>query len=97
MALYPFAIVLILVGLLSVMFRQHRWLFNLSLLFTAVPALLDGLNATGLQASWCISILKIGQFLPGFSAGLGWTVPALVGAVLGILCDQLSSRKNNSQ
>lgn len=97
MALYPFAIVLILVGLLSVMFRQHRWLFNLSLLFTAIPALLDGLNATGLQASWCTNVLKIGQFLPGFSAGLGWTVPALVGAVLGILCDQLSSRKNNSQ
>ncbi|WP_390407281.1 branched-chain amino acid transport system II carrier protein [Lacticaseibacillus jixiensis] len=90
MALYPLAIVLILAGLISPKFAHTRYLFNCAMAFTAIPAVLDGLNAlpasahTGLIA-W---LLQLGAWLPGFANGMGWVVPAVVGAIVGIIFDR---------
>lgn len=83
--IYPLAITLILTALLTPMLGDSRWLFGTVTIFTLIPALLDGLNAmpVSLRTGIVASLLNLGQFLPGFSFGLGWTVPALVGLVLG--------------
>lgn len=93
-ALYPLAIVLILVGLLSPWLHRSRGLFNGALLATVVPALLDGLNAlpSGMHHGWIASALRLGAVLPGFAVSLGWIVPALIGAVAGWLWDRFSAR-----
>lgn len=90
-ALYPLAIVLILVGLASPWLPRTRMLFNCTLVATLIPALLDGLNAlpAATHQGWVASALRLGQFLPGFAVGLGWIVPALIGAVIGWLWDRV--------
>lgn len=78
--LYPIAIVLILLGLLAPVFRDEHLVYVITVLVTTIPAILDGLNA--LPASMHVGVIKsllhIGDYLPGFSLGLGWTVPALL-------------------
>ncbi|WP_204122928.1 branched-chain amino acid transport system II carrier protein [Lacticaseibacillus mingshuiensis] len=83
--IYPLAIVLILLGLLSPFLGQSRWLLNTAMLFTVLPALLDGLNALPADAKigWIAQLLMIGDHLPGFAVGLGWIVPAVIGVALG--------------
>ncbi|MFD1431609.1 branched-chain amino acid transport system II carrier protein [Lacticaseibacillus yichunensis] len=83
--IYPLAIVLILLGLLSPFLGQSRWLLNTAMLFTVLPALLDGLNALPADAKigWIAQLLTIGDHLPGFAVGLGWIVPAVIGVALG--------------
>ncbi|MTV82753.1 branched-chain amino acid transport system II carrier protein [Secundilactobacillus folii] len=83
--IYPLAITLILMGLLTRFLGESRWLFVTVTVFTVIPAVLDGLNAlpATLHHGWIVSLLHLGQFLPGFSVGLGWTVPALIGLLVG--------------
>jgi LIVCS family branched-chain amino acid:cation transporter len=85
-ALYPLAIVLILLALASPWLGQSKWLFNTAILFTVLPALLDGLNAipANLHTGWVADVLAWGQWLPGFNVSLGWTVPAVIGTVIGL-------------
>lgn len=89
--IYPLAITLILLGLLSPLLGESKWLFGTVTLFTVLPAVLDGLNAmpAGLHTGWVATLLHVGSWLPGFSMGLGWTVPALIGLVLGLVLQRL--------
>lgn len=90
--IYPLAITLILLSLLTPVLGTSRWLFNTVTVFTLVPALLDGLNA--LPASWhhggVQTLLSFGHFLPGFAYGLGWCVPAVLGLAVGWALGQLA-------
>jgi len=83
--IYPLAITLILMSLLTPILGGSHWLFGTVTIFTLIPALLDGLNAlpAGLHQGWINSVLAIGHLLPGFSMGLGWTVPSLIGLAVG--------------
>lgn len=82
--LYPIAIVLILLGLLSRIFHDRQGVYVTTIAFVLIPAILDGLNAlpASLHQGLLANVLVLGQYLPGFSQGLGWTVPALLGFVI---------------
>ena len=88
--LYPLAITLILLSLLTPWLGYARGLFGTVTLFTLVPALLDGLNAlpAGLHHGWIAQLLRLGHFLPGFAYGLGWVVPAVLGLVVGTVLER---------
>ncbi len=96
-ALYPLAIVLILVGLASPWLARTRMLFNCTLVATVIPALLDGLNAlpAATHQGWVAVALRLGRLLPGFAVGLGWIVPALIGAVIGWLWDRVRQQRED--
>lgn len=83
--IYPLAITLILMSLLTPILGESHWLFGTVTVFTLIPALLDGLNAlpASLHQGWINNILAVGHLLPGFSMGLGWTVPSLIGLAVG--------------
>ncbi|KRM86573.1 branched-chain amino acid transport system II carrier protein [Lacticaseibacillus thailandensis] len=85
--LYPLAIVLILTALAEHLFDNDRVVYVMTTVFTFIPALLDGLNAlpTGLKGAWVHQVVGWGQYLPGFSLGLGWVCPALLGFVIGLV------------
>lgn len=87
--LYPLAITLILLSLLTPWLGQSKWLFNTVTGFTVIPALLDGLNALprGLHRGAVLQVLRLGRYLPGFAYGLGWLVPAAVGLALGLMLE----------
>ncbi|WP_179394086.1 branched-chain amino acid transport system II carrier protein [Lacticaseibacillus absianus] len=93
-AIYPLAITLILLGLLSPVLGESKWLFGTVTAFTALPALLDGLNALppAAHTGWIAQLLQLGAWLPGFAYGLGWSVPAVVGLIIGLVGQHYSAK-----
>lgn len=88
-AIYPVAIVLIL---LSFAFRDgEKWraVYVCSVGFTGVISVLLALEQAGISLLHQL-LLK----LPLFAMGLGWIVPALVGMILGILLEFFIKREN---
>lgn len=84
--LYPLAIALIGLAVLSPLIGTGRPLYATTILFTLLPAI--GAAATGLptawqQTSWCQTILALNQHLPLASGGFGWVIPAVSGMVIG--------------
>ena len=86
MFLYPLAIALIILAVLSPLLGTSRWLFGLTILFTFFPAV--GSAASALPNSWQHAagwqfILSANAHLPLAQNGFSWVVPAIIGALLG--------------
>lgn len=83
--LYPLTIVLILLALASPLFDNSPRVFQLTLLFTTVASLGDFFRASPalIHAFPSIhSFLSVyDRYLPFSDSGLGWILPALLGAV----------------
>ncbi|OIK74991.1 hypothetical protein ATW71_02120 [Oenococcus oeni] len=96
MLMYPLALALIFLSLFSNFFHRSKIVYRFVLLFVAPAALLDSfanLPVTNLPViSNLVSCYH--QFIPLASLGLGWLLPSIVGACVGLL---LYSLKNNRQ
>ncbi len=81
--LYPLAMCLMVLTFLNPLFKGKKEVYQVSILFTFIVALFDGLNAAG------IKIQVVDEFftavLPLYTVGLGWIVPAIAGGILGIV------------
>ena len=89
MFLYPLTITLILLCLFGHWFQYDRRVFLSVTAFTVAAAALDFLNALPagikeiLHADVIISAAQ--KFLPFFSLGMGWVVPACIGLAIGLV------------
>lgn len=88
MFLYPLAMTLILLTLLSPLFKNHRIVYQTTTGFTLIASLIDGINATPdfiRNTSFSQGIIQFGKIcLPLFEVGMGWILPALIGFAFGI-------------
>ncbi|WP_138420237.1 branched-chain amino acid transport system II carrier protein [Aquibacillus sediminis] len=75
-AIYPIAIVLILLTFLNASTPISRG----AILLTAFISLFDGLKEFGITIDLVQSLL---ENLPFFSIGMGWVVPAIIGGIIG--------------
>lgn len=80
--LYPLAIVLILLSLFGKFFGHAKSVYVSTVCFTMIAAIADLLRVSGVEAVGGL-VTKIGEYLPLYSIGLGWILPAAVGFVLG--------------
>ncbi|MEK4201034.1 branched-chain amino acid transport system II carrier protein [Cytobacillus sp. FSL K6-0265] len=80
--LYPLAIVLILLSLINNVFKGASIVYICALIPTGIISIIDGLNAAGLASEGLNQSLSI---LPLFSVGIGWLVPAIIGAIVGFI------------
>lgn len=101
MFLYPLAIILILLALLSPLFKHSRLVYQITTAFTLLAAIIDGLNAlpASLHTITFISVIInfAKDFLPFFSLGMGWILPAVLGFIIGCLCQiAITVYKNKS-
>ncbi|MFE8697027.1 branched-chain amino acid transport system II carrier protein [Cytobacillus sp. FJAT-53684] len=78
--IYPLAIVLIVLSFFHNAFKGYSLVYICALIPTGIISLLDGLNTAGVNVSGVMDALS---FLPLFSQGIGWVVPAIVGAIVG--------------
>ncbi|AUI71662.1 branched-chain amino acid transport system II carrier protein [Companilactobacillus alimentarius] len=88
MFLYPLAIVLIVVAVLSPLIGESKWVYGMTTVFTIIPAFFAGLEALPKiwrEISWIQNILHLNKYLPLADLGLGWVVPAIVGLLLGFV------------
>ncbi len=78
--IYPLAIVLILLSFIHNGFNGYRSVYLGALIPTFFISLIDGLKAAGLNVTIFAETLS---GLPLFDQGVGWFVPAIIGAVVG--------------
>ena len=92
-AIYPIAIVLIVLGLLSLASKRLlalRALYPSTVLATGVFSVLAGLEAFGLR----VPVLSdFADTLPFAANGLEWLLPAAVGAAAGVVLSRIGVRK----
>ena len=91
MFLYPLAIVLILLALSSSVFQNRQAVYAGAMFLTFFISIIDGYNALlgSVPAVEVGALNAISEFyqayLPLYDLGLGWIVPAVVGAVIGYI------------
>ncbi|WP_295731105.1 branched-chain amino acid transport system II carrier protein [uncultured Limosilactobacillus sp.] len=89
MFLYPLAITLIILGLLSPLFKHDRIVYQVTTGLTLIPAFFDMIHAlpTGLQKSELVQMLvEFAQhYFPFFKLGFGWLTFALIGLIIGLV------------
>lgn len=81
-AIYPVAIMLIVLSMLDRYFLNNTYVYKITILFTAVVSIIDALNQTGIRVGF---ITDLCMKLPLYSQGLCWIVPAIVGILTGII------------
>ncbi|CCO10002.2 branched-chain amino acid transport system II carrier protein [Carnobacterium maltaromaticum LMA28] len=87
MFLYPLAITLIFLALLSPLFKNRQVVYVTTTIFTIFVSIADGLNAlpAGIKSiSFIDNILAFySRYLPLFDIGMGWVFPAILGLIIG--------------
>lgn len=100
MFLYPLAIALILLALLSPLFKNNRCVYLLTMIFTLFDAIADFLNALPQEVTSQPVIQGIlgfyKSFVPFFNIGMGWIVPMLIGLTLGFIVSLISIKKHTA-
>ncbi|MEH7116243.1 branched-chain amino acid transport system II carrier protein [Neobacillus vireti] len=89
MLLYPLAIVLILLALSSSLFKHKQSVYAASMFLTFCVSFFDGYSSLASNLPGATNALFESikaayiQYLPLYDIGLGWILPAVVGAVIG--------------
>lgn len=96
MFLYPLAIVLILLTLFSGLYHDSIIVYQITIYFTLIAALIDGIKASPAfiaHTSLSKMLISFGtHYLPFSSLGMGWVLPAVVGFILGLLIYRINGR-----
>lgn len=89
MLLYPLAITLILLSLLSPVIHKQKDIYVWTTMLTIIAAIFDFFHALPDSIKDNKVVAEIINFadsyLPGFDFGFGWVVPALVGFIIGTI------------
>lgn len=100
MFLYPLAITLMLLVIISPLFQHRQEVYRMTTYVTLVAALLDALNSAPefIQTnSVTTTILTTAdKYLPLFSIGMGWVVPAALGFIIGLIWSKLNQKSVQS-
>ncbi|MFO1444134.1 branched-chain amino acid transport system II carrier protein [Bacillus sp. Bva_UNVM-123] len=78
--IYPIAIMLIFLSFAHNLFRGYTSVYIFSMIPTGLIGIVDGLNAAGLKIPGITEALHV---LPLFDNGIGWLIPAIIGALIG--------------
>ena len=81
-AIYPMAIMLILLGLADQVIQGHAFTYRFTVLLTGIVSLVDALGQSGIHLG---KLSQIMARLPLYEQGLGWILPAFSGVVIGLL------------
>ncbi|MFD3156909.1 branched-chain amino acid transport system II carrier protein [Haloimpatiens sp. FM7330] len=80
-AIYPMAIMLIVLAMLDNLFKESSIVYSLTILFTGVVSIVDSLGQVGIKLGF---VTNLCSELPLYAEGLGWVAPAVFGMLLGI-------------
>ena len=92
MMVYPLAIVLMLMSFIDKLFGREPIVYILALLATAFVSIFDGLLVAEIDVKPVTSILA---HLPLYEQNIGWLVPAIVGALIGVVIIFFTRKRNS--
>lgn len=97
MFIYPLAITLILLTLASPLFNHSKIVYRFTTFFTMFAAFIDGVKASPdffVKTTFAQSIITFGEkYLPFFTIGMGWIVPAIIGFIIGYIIFKIRGSK----
>lgn len=91
MMIYPLAIVLMLMSFIDKTFNRRPIVYILALAATATVSVFDGLIAAKIDIESVTSILA---YLPLYEQKIGWLVPAIIGALIGVVITIFTPEKS---
>uniref|UniRef100_UPI00403F0132 branched-chain amino acid transport system II carrier protein n=1 Tax=Candidatus Enterococcus willemsii TaxID=1857215 RepID=UPI00403F0132 len=98
MFLYPLAMTLILLAIIGPLFKHDSRVYQVTTYFTLIASIIDGLKASPAflsETGFAQSLIHLGEkFLPFFSIGMGWVLPACIGFIIGMLWHFLRPKSN---
>lgn len=99
MFIYPLAITLILLTLASPLFYHSKIVYRFTTFFTMIAAFIDGVKASPeffVKTSFARFIISLGEkYLPFFTIGMGWIIPALIGFIIGLIVFKVRGSKQS--
>lgn len=81
-AIYPMAIVLILLGLMDRWIGQRKYVYSLTICLVGIVSVVYSLKSLHIYLGF---VSQLCEYLPFYKPGMGWVSVALVGVVLGML------------
>lgn len=93
-AIYPIAIMLIVLGMMNKLFNGNTIAYRLTILFTGVVSIVDALGQVGIRIG---VVTRLFEKLPLYSQGLGWVVPAMLGLILGLILNLVKVKISNKE
>lgn len=89
LTIYPIAIVLMVVSLFAGRFEHAPIIYILPLIVATFVSLYDGLKQAGINATAYKNLLS---YLPLQDQSLGWLIPAIFAAIIGIVIHSMSKK-----
>lgn len=89
LAIYPLAIVLMVLTLVSKWFNDARAVYITAMIFTALVSIYDGLKQAEITFSGYENFLNQ---IPLYSTGIGWLIPAIIGAIVGYVISLMTKK-----
>ncbi|WP_027623037.1 branched-chain amino acid transport system II carrier protein [Clostridium lundense] len=93
-AIYPIATTLIILSLANDFFNGSSSVYIGSLSCVAAISIVDALMQFGLNLSFITNVYK---YLPLYSQGMGWVVPAIFGALVGFIVSYPKATSANAR
>lgn len=97
MFIYPLAITLILLTLASPLFNHSTIVYRFTTFFTVFAAFFDGVKASPesfAKTGFAQSLVGFAEkYLPFYTIGMGWIVPAIIGFIIGFIVYKIRSNK----
>jgi branched-chain amino acid:cation transporter, LIVCS family len=97
MFLYPLAITLILLSLLTPIINKQSDIYKWTTGFTIIAAFFDLCKALPKPLQESFVVAKLVDFahiyLPGFDYGFGWILPSLCGFIIGVIIWRVGAKK----
>lgn len=81
--IYPLAIVLMILTFVHPFIKEMRPVYWFSLALTFLVSIVEGLSASSLDVSSLSNFYN--KYVPLYNIGLGWLIPALIGAAIGLI------------
>lgn len=86
--IYPIALTLIILGLFHKYIGKYVCIYPVTILIVAVFSAIDILNKNVMTNQWT-PILK---YIPFYTEGVGWIIPALVGVCIGVIVSTMINK-----
>ena len=87
--IYPVALTLIILGLFHKYIGKYVYVYSVTIGIVALFSAIDILNKNVLMDQWT-SVLK---YIPFYTEGVGWIVPAIIGACIGSIVSIALNKK----
>ena len=79
--IYPIALTLIILGLFHQYIGKYAYVYTVTVLVVAIFSAIDILNKNVMMNQWTSAL----KYIPFYTEGVGWIVPAIVGMYLGFI------------